>query len=94
MAQRCELTGKGPVVKNLVSHSHIKTKKWVKPNVRKRRIFSPALRTSVSLRVCMGVLRSIDHAGGFDRFILRQDDTKLSARARRVRERVRRARGG
>lgn len=92
MAQRCELTGKGPIVKNLISHSHVKTKKWVKPNVRKRRIFSEALNAMVVLRVSNRALRSIDHAGGFDSYILGRSDTELSDRARGIRERVRRAR--
>ena len=93
MAQRCELTGKGPMVKNLVSHSNIKTKKWVKPNTRKRRIFSETLSAMVVLRVSNSALRSIDHAGGFDAFILHQGDAVLSTRARGIRERIRSARG-
>ncbi len=92
MAQRCELTGKGPMVKNLVSHSNIKTKKWVKPNTRKRRIFSETLNAMVVLRVSNRALRSIDHRGGFDAFILRQGDDVLSTRARGIRDRIRRAR--
>jgi len=80
------------MVKNLISHSHTKTKRWVKPNVRKRRIFSESLNGMVVLRVSNRALRSIDHAGGFDSFILRQGDDRLSSRARGIRERIRRAR--
>ncbi len=92
MSQRCELTGKGPIVKNLISHSHTKTKKWVRPNTRKRRIFSEALNMMIVLRVSSAALRSIDHAGGFDQFILGQRDEKLSTRARAFRENIRKAR--
>lgn len=91
---RCEITGKGPIVKNLVSHSHIATKKWVKPNVHRRRLYSESLGTFVTLKVCTSAVRSVEHVGGFDRFILRQSPEKLSKRARALQKRVRRALGG
>ncbi len=84
----CELTGKHPVVKNLVSHSNIKTKKIVQPNVQKRRLFSSALGELVTLRVATSAIRDLEHIGGLDRFILRQDDKKLSSRATDVKRRI------
>ena len=93
MSLRCELTAKGPIVKNLVSHSHHKTKKWMKPNVHRRRLYSDALGAYVSLRVATSTVRSIEHVGGFDKFILRLADDTLSKRAKGIRTRVRRALG-
>jgi large subunit ribosomal protein L28 len=84
----CELTSKRPVVKNLVSHSNIKTKKIAQPNVQKRRLFSTALGEFVTLRVATSALRDMEHVGGLDRFILRQDAAKLSARASDVKRRI------
>lgn len=84
----CELTGKRPVVKNLVSHSNIKTKKIAQPNVQKRRLFSSALGDLVTLRVATSAIRDMEHVGGLDRFILRQDDKKLSSRALDVKRRI------
>ncbi len=84
----CELTGKRPVVKNLVSHSNIKTKKIAQPNVQKRRLFSQALGDFVTLRVATSALRDMEHVGGLDRYVLRQEDTKLSTRARDVKRRI------
>ena len=85
---KCELTGKGPIVKNLVSHSNVKTKKWMKPNIQKRRLFSEALNSFVTLRIANSTVRTIDHVGGFDRFILRQPSSLLSKRALQVKGRV------
>ena len=85
---KCELTGKGPIVKNLVSHSNVKTKKWMKPNIQKRRLFSEALDCFVTLRIANSTVRTIDHVGGFDRFILRQPSNLLSKRALQVKGRV------
>lgn len=91
---RCELTGKGPIVKNLVSHSNAKTKAWMRPNVQKRRIFSAALGDFVTLNITTSAMRTIEHVGGFDRFILDQAATTLSTRALAIQGRVRRAIGG
>ncbi len=85
---RCELTGKSPVVKNLVSHSNIKTKSIAMPNVQKKRIFSKALNEYVRLQVSTSVIRDWEHMGGFDTFILRQSPQKLSQRAKDVRLRI------
>jgi large subunit ribosomal protein L28 len=85
---RCELTGKGPVVKNLVSHSNIKTKSIAQPNVQKKRIFSRALNSMVRLQIATSAIRDMEHMGGFDNFILGQEDTKLSKRALSVKLRI------
>ncbi|MCB0356465.1 MAG: 50S ribosomal protein L28 [Bdellovibrionales bacterium] len=85
---RCELTGKGPVVKNLVSHSNIKTKSRAYPNVQQKRIFSRALNELVNLKVATSTLRDMESKGGFDTFILNQQDEKLSKRAMRVKNRI------
>ncbi len=87
---RCELTGKGPVVKNLVSHSNIKTKSTAQPNVQKKRIFSRALNQMVRLQIATSAIRDMEHTGGFDTFILNQDDKVLSKRALDVKNRIRR----
>lgn len=85
---RCELTAKAPVVKNLVSHSNIKTKSTSLPNVQKKRIFSKVLNQYVRLQVAASVIRDMEHVGGFDTFILRQDSAKLSKRALEVKARI------
>jgi len=87
---RCELTGKGPVVKNLVSHSNIKTKSIAQPNVQKKRIFSRVLNQMVRLQIATSAIRDMEHMGGFDTFILNQEDTVLSKRALDVKNRIRR----
>lgn len=87
---RCELSGKSPVVKNLVSHSNIKTKSTALPNVQRKRIFSKTLNQMVRLYMATSTLRDMEHTGGFDKFILNQDDKVLSQRALDVKARIRR----
>ena len=86
---RCELTGKGPVVKNLVSHSNIKTKTVCQPNVQRKRLFSRVLGKLVSLQVAVSAIRDMEHMGGFDKFLLNADEKSLSKRAAALRKQIR-----
>lgn len=85
---RCELTGKNPEVKNLVSHSNIKTKSVANPNVQQKRLFSTLLGQMVSLKLATSTIRSIDHVGSLDKFVLNQPDGKLSKRALTLKTRM------
>lgn len=82
----CELSGKKPVIKNLVSHSNIKTKTLVQPNVQYKRLFSKKLNKFFKLKLATSTLRTIDHTGGLDTYILNQDDAKLSKRAIKIKQ--------
>ena len=83
---RCELTGKRPVVKNLVSHSNIKTKSRAFPNVRIKTFYSPCLKRTFRLKVSAGAVRSIDKAGGIDNFLIQQARKNLSPFALKLRK--------
>lgn len=84
----CELTGKKPVVKNLVSHSNIKTKSRAFPNIQRKRFFSPGLKRAFHLRVAASTIRSIDKAGGIDFFLIRQARPLLSPLALTLRKKL------
>ncbi len=81
----CELTGKKPVVKNLVSHSNIKTKSRAFPNVRLKRFYSACLKRSFRLKVSARALRSLDKAGGVDNFLMKCPKGQLSPFALKLR---------
>ncbi len=85
---RCELSGKSPEVKNLVSHSNIKTKSIALPNVQQKRLFSTLLGEMVNLKLATSTIRSIDHMGSFDKFLLNQPEERLSKRALSIRTRM------
>ena len=87
---RCELSGKGPVVKNLVSHSNIKTKSTAQPNIQRKRIFSKSLNQMVRLYMATSSIRDMEHIGGFDKYILNQPENVLSPRALDIKARIRR----
>lgn len=84
----CELSGKKPVAKNIVSHSNIKNKSIAKPNVQPKKLYSEVLDKLVSLKVATSTIRTIDHVGGFDRYILKAEDYQLSKRAKTVKTQI------
>jgi large subunit ribosomal protein L28 len=85
---RCELSGKSPEVKNKVSHSNIKTKSVALPNVQQKRLYSTLLGEMVSLKLATSTIRSIDHMGSLDKFVLNQSTEQLSKRALTLRTRM------
>ena len=80
MSRRCDLTGKAPQVGHKVSHSNIKTKRRFLPNLLNVTMISDTLGRSVKLRVSANALKTIDHRGGLDAFLLKAKDLELSPR--------------
>jgi large subunit ribosomal protein L28 len=81
MSRRCELTAKGPQVGHKVSHSNIKTKRRFLPNLCNVTFISDALGRNVRLRVSTNAIKSVDHNGGLDAFLLKARAANLSPRA-------------
>src|SRR2546430_17699951 len=81
MSRRCELTAKGPQVGHKVSHSNIKTKRRFLPNLCNVTFISDAPGRNVRLRVSTNAIKSVDHRGGLDAFLLKAKATELSPRA-------------
>src|SRR5258708_30805438 len=81
MSRRCELTAKGPQVGHKVSHSNIKTKRRFLPNLANVTFISESLGRNVRLRVSTHALKSVDHNGGLDAFLLKAKAEVLSPRA-------------
>ncbi|WP_375381949.1 50S ribosomal protein L28 [uncultured Sphingomonas sp.] len=84
MARICELTGKGRMVGNNVSHANNKTKRTFLPNLQNVTLISDALERSIRLRVSTHGLRSVEHNGGLDNWLVKTGDDKLSLRCRRL----------
>ena len=85
MSRRCELTGVNRQIGHKVSHSNIKTKREFKPNLVDVTLTSDALNRSYKLRVTAAALRSVDHRGGLDAFLLKASEGDLSTRAAKIR---------
>jgi len=88
MSRRCELTGKGLLVGNNVSHANNKTKRVYRPNLQVVSLASEALGNSYKLKISMNALRTLDHQGGLDPFLLKAKDGVLSDRALRLKRAI------
>jgi large subunit ribosomal protein L28 len=81
MSRRCDLTGKTALVGNKVSHSNRKTKRRFLPNLCNVTLISEALGRSVRLRISANALKTVDHRGGLDAFLLKAKADTLSPKA-------------
>ena len=88
MARRCELTGKGVRSGNLVSHANNRKKRVFRPNLQTVNFASETLGQTVSLRISMNALRSVDRSGGLDAYLLKARNDALSARALRIKRQI------
>ncbi len=88
MSRRCELSGKGPMVGNNVSHANNKTKRRFLPNLQEVTLESEALGRSFRLRISNHALRSVDHRGGLDAFLKKAKDEELSSDALAIKKEI------
>ena len=89
MSRRCSLTGKGVRTGNNVSHAHNKTRRRYLPNLQKVSLMSDALGKTVSLRVSVAAIRTVEHNGGLDTFLLKSRDSELTLELRRLKKQIR-----
>ncbi|OSP55690.1 50S ribosomal protein L28 [Pseudoruegeria sp. SK021] len=91
MARRCELTGKGPMVGNNVSHAKNRTRRRFLPNLQVVSLISDTLGQTFKLRISNAALRSVDHRGGLDSFLAKAKETELSADALKIKKNIEKA---
>jgi large subunit ribosomal protein L28 len=91
MSRVCELTGKGPMTGNNVSHANNKTRRRFLPNLTDVTIGSDVLDRSFKLRISNAALRTIDHRGGLDAFMAKAKDAELSDKALKIKREIEKA---
>lgn len=91
MGRRCAVTGKGPQFGNNVSHANNKTRRRFQPNLQETSLLSDTLDRMVRLRISTNAIRTIEHKGGLDAFLLDAKDAVLSVEARRLKRQIARA---
>ena len=88
MSRVCGLTGKGRQVGNNVSHANNKTKRTFLPNLQNVTLISDALGQSIKLRVSTHGLRSVEHVGGLDNWVLKTNNENLSTKVRKLKREI------
>ena len=84
MSRVCELSGKGPMTGNNVSHANNKTRRRFLPNLNDVTLQSEALGRGFKLRISASALRTVDHRGGLDAYLAKAKDSDLSPRAQKI----------
>jgi large subunit ribosomal protein L28 len=88
MARRCSVTGKGTQFGNNVSHANNKSRRRFQPNLQDVAVLSDTLNQQVRLRLSTNAIRTIEHKGGLDAFLLDAKDEVLSFGARQIKRRI------
>jgi large subunit ribosomal protein L28 len=91
MSRVCELSGKGPMTGNNVSHANNKTRRRFLPNLNDVSLMSETLGRTFKLRVSASALRTVDHRGGLDAYLAKTSDADLSAKALKIKRDIAKA---
>ena len=90
MARVCEVTGKGPMVGNNVSHANNKTKRRFLPNLQETKLLSDTLGQQIRLKLTTHAIRSIEHNGGLDAYLTKHSSLKLTPEAAKLKRQIER----
>jgi len=88
MTRRCELTGKLPMSGQLRSHAENKTKRTFRPNLVNVTLMSDTLKRRIRLKISAHALRSVEHRGGLDAFLIKAKSDELSDRCRSLKREI------
>ena len=91
MSRRCQLTGTGVMTGNNVSHAHNKTRRRFLPNLQQVSLISEALGDAIPLRISAATIRTVEHNGGLDAFLLGAQAAKLAPEGQALRRRIKKA---
>ena len=91
MSRRCMVSGKGPLVGNNVSHANNKTKRRFLPNLQYTTLLSDVLGRSVRVRISTNGLKTVEHSGGLDTWLVKTASAKLTKEMRRLKDQVKEA---
>ena len=91
MSRRCQLTGKGVLSGNNVSHANNKTRRRFLPNLQDSSLLSDTLGSSVKMRLSTRAIRTVEHNGGIDAFLMSTPNSKLPLEAQTLKRRIMRA---
>jgi large subunit ribosomal protein L28 len=88
MARRCEFTGKDALVGNKVSHANNKTKTRFMPNLCNVSLMSEAMGLTYRFRISANALKSVEHRGGLDAYLLKASASELSPKALKLKNAI------
>ncbi len=91
MPRICSVTGKKPLYGNSVSHANNKTRRRWETNLQMCSFPSELMGKRISMRVTANGIRTIEHNGGIDAWLLGTRDSRLSVPALKIKKQLRKA---
>lgn len=91
MTRRCELTGKLPMAGNTRSHAENKKRRVFRPNLCDVTLMSESLGRKLRVKVSAHALKSVEHRGGLDAFLMKARDEELSAQCLKLKRELAKA---
>ena len=88
MSRRCQITGKKVMVGNNVSHAHNKSRRRFLPNIQQSSLQSDALGRMIHLKISTSAIRTIEHAGGLDAYLLKTPTRKLEPEPQKLKRQI------
>jgi large subunit ribosomal protein L28 len=88
MARRCTLTGKSAQSGNKVSHSNRKTRRRFLPNVQTVTLQSELLKRGIKLKLTTSTIRTVEHNGGLDNYLLTTSTRVLTPEAAKLKKQL------
>ena len=88
MSKRCQITGKGVMSGNNVSHANNRTRRRFLPNLQRTSMNSEILGRNVTLRVSTSAIRTVEKHGGLDAFLLQARNAELADDARDLKREI------
>ena len=88
MAKRCQLTGKGVMTGNNVSHANNRTRRRFLPNLQNTSLQSETLNRKINFRLSTSAMRTVEKHGGLDAFLLQTRNSKLTDEARQLKREI------
>jgi large subunit ribosomal protein L28 len=88
MSRRCDITGKGVLTGNNVSHANNRTRRRFMPNLQESSLLSDVLGIEVRLTLSTRAIRTVERNGGIDSFLLSTPDRRLPEAAQVVKRRI------
>ena len=88
MARRCDLTGKDAQAGNNVSHANNKTRRLFNPNLCNVSLMSDAMGLTYRFRISAIALKSVEHRGGLDAFLMKAKNDELSVKALKLKRSI------
>ena len=73
---------------NNVSHAKNRTKRKFLPNLNNVSLVSEKLDLTIRFKISANALRSVEHAGGLDNFLIKSKDNNLSPKAKKLKNKI------